>query len=519
MDRPDENEAKVALVTDSSQKQARRCLREWVAAAFFVAAAGIGCLIYFQGQPSFRSELLITAGSSTGLRSQIARRLAQAAGTQGLTLKVQGSLGSIDALDKVDRGVLDLALVQGGLDPARHPRVRQVAAMYVEPLHLLVKPELHATVQRNLSSLRGKTVNLSVSGSGTHELARDVLQFAGLSPPLNGSSGDYQVMTASYQELESQIDSRNLPDAIFTVSALPSPLVRHLVVRRNYRLVALPFGEAFSLGSFDKTEAGRNPSGSADHDDVTRSRIYSTLIPAFTYGVEPPSPPEPLPTFGPRLLLVARASVPKQTVRLILEAIFSSEFSQYTRPALVPGLLDLAPEYPGHPGTAEYRAYHQPLQAGYVLDLLEKATSLSGAFAGALFCLWHWWRQYHRRRRDLGFETYMVRVAEVERKALDLEHRAMLDLKELLDLQVELNRLKNEAIARFAEGKLEGEALISGFIAHVNDARNYLNQLILHERENLEDRARFENRSSRELWHEKMGHGPEEIERATSQPG
>jgi len=212
-------------VTDSSQKQARRYLREWVAAAFFVAAAGIGCLIYFQVQPSFRSELLITAGSSSGLRSQIARRLAQAARTQGLTLKVQGSLGSIDALDKVDRGVLDLALVQGGLDPAHHPRIRQVAAMYVEPLHLLVKPELHASVQRNLASLRGKTVNLSVSGSGTHELALDVLQFAGLRPPLNGSSGDYQVVMASYQELESQIDSRNLPDAIFTVSALPSPLV------------------------------------------------------------------------------------------------------------------------------------------------------------------------------------------------------------------------------------------------------------------------------------------------------
>ena len=95
----------------------------------------------------------------------------------------------------------------------------------------------------------------------------------------------------------------------------------------------------------------------------------------------------------------------------------------------------------------------------------------------------------------------------------------MLDLKELLKLQVELNRLKNEAIARFAEGKLEGEALISGFIAHVNDARNYLNRLILHERENLEDRARFENRSSRELWHEKMGHGPEEVDHATTHPG
>jgi hypothetical protein len=379
---------------------------------------------------------------------------------------------------------------------------------------------LHTSVQRNLASLRGKTINLSVSGSGTHELALDVLRFAGLSPRLEDGSGDFQVTTASYQELESQIDGGNsLPDAIFTVSALPSPLARHLVVRRQYKLVALPFGEAFSLGSFDKSDAARSSATPAEHDDVTRTRIYTTLIPAFTYGVEPPSPPESLPTFGPRLLLVAHASVPRQAVRLLLEAIFSSEFSQYSRPPLVPALLDLPPEYPWHPGTTEYRSYHQPLHAGYVLDLLANASSLTGALAGALFFLWQWLRQYDRRRRELGFESYMVRVADIEKKALELEHRAMLDLKELLKLQVELNRLKNEAIARFAEGKLEGEALISGFIAHVNDARNYLNRLILHERDNLEDRARFENRPSRELWHEKMGHKPEELDHMTTRPG
>jgi hypothetical protein len=265
-------------------------------------------------------------------------------------------------------------------------------------------------------------------------------------------------------------------------------------------------------GGTDGTAARR------EVDDVTRFRIYPTLIPAFTYGVEPPTPAEPLPTFGPRLLLVAHESIPARAVRGVLEAIFSGEFAQYYRPPLDPTLLDLAPEYPWHAGTLEYREYHKPILAGEVVDLLEKATSLAGAVAGAVFFLWQWLRQYYRRKRETGFESYMVKVAAIEQKALDLELGAMLDLKELLRLQVELSRLKNEALARFAEGSLEGEELISGFVAHVNDARNYLTRLILHERDNLENRAQSENRPAEELWEEAVGEWPAEIRADAATP-
>ena len=251
---------------------------------------------------------------------------------------------------------------------------------------------------------------------------------------------------------------------------------------------------------------------------MARFRIYPTLIPAFTYGVEPPSPPEPLATFGPRLLLVAHKSISPLAVRRVLEAIFSGEFAQYYRPPLDPSLLDLAPEYPWHLGTDEFREYHKPILAGDVVDLLEKTTSLAGAIAGALFFLWQWLRQYYRRKRELGFEAYILKVAAIEQKALDLELGAMLDLKELLRLQVDLSRIKNEALSRFAEGRLEGEALISGFVTHVNDARNYLTRLILHERDNLENRAQSENRPAEELWFETIGEWPGEIRQAPREP-
>jgi hypothetical protein len=97
-----------------SWKYTRRYLREALAAALFLSAVGIGLFVYFSDQSSFHRELTITAGSSSGSRSQIARRLREEAKKQGLKLKVIESEGSKQALERVDRGLLDLALVQGG---------------------------------------------------------------------------------------------------------------------------------------------------------------------------------------------------------------------------------------------------------------------------------------------------------------------------------------------------------------------------------------------------------------------
>ena len=397
-----------------------------------------------------------------------------------------------------------MAFVQGGLDPSFHPHVRQLAALHIEPLHLLVRPALHDLAAANLTALRGKTVNLGPDGSGTQDLARDVLSFAGLEPAGENRPGGYQAMTLSYGELLVERDPARLPDAVFSVSALPSPIVRTLAVRHHYRLVALPFGDAFALDALNRGPSDVREGRPGPRSDVSKVKIYPAVIPPFTYGVEPPTPPREVGTFGPRLLLVTRENVRSRPVRQILETVFSPTFAQISKPPLDATLLEMAPEYPLHPGALEYIQFNKPLMAGDVIDLLEKGASLAGAIVGALFFLWQWMRQHFRRKRELGFESYMLKVAAIEEKALALEMMASLEVKELLSLQRELGRLKNEALARFAEGKLEGGQLLSGFVSHVNDSRNYLNRLILHERDNLEDRVKNERRSAQSVWTEAL---------------
>lgn len=484
----------------------RKVGREWLAAALGVAAIGLAIAVYVRGTRPPIYRLTMTAGSIQGLRNQIAERLAADAAKRRIPIHVVGTTGSSEALDRVDSGSLDLALVQGGLGPGKRTNVRQVATLHVEPLHLLVKEEHHEEVSRSLEALRGKTVNLSEPGSGTYDLAMEVLKFAGLTPRAEGVPGDFTLATMGYRELESERVPGRLPDAAFMVSALPSPVARHLVLKHHYRLVPLSFGEAFSLDVLRHDVPTLSTRRGADN--VERVHVYMTEIPAYTYGLEPPVPPKSIATLGTRLLLVANTNVNPKAVRRVVETIFSPEFAQLARPPLDAKLLDLAPELEWHPGTLQYLERNKPLIAGDAVDFMEKGTSLIGALLGGVFFLWQWWKQRYRRKRELGFEAYMLKVTAIERQAHQFEVGAVLDLKELLRLQAELSQLKGEALDKFAEGDIEGEELFSGFVSHVNDTRSYLTRLILHERESLEKRARFERRSPEALWHEAVGDTP-----------
>ncbi len=417
--------------------------------------------------------------------------------------------GSEEALQALESGRVDAALMQGGLEMVDHPGLRQVAVLHVEPLHLLVKEEIYRAVARNLAGLRGKVVNLGERGSGTYLLAMEVMAFSGLRAKV-----DYTESTHSYADLERESQGSRLPDAVFSVSTLPSPIARHLVTQHHYRLMSLPFREAFALGALDQEHARPHPLGETA-TRIDRRYVYDATIPAFAYEIEPGVPPEAIHTLGTRLLLVARKNIAATTIRRLLEVVFNSPFSQVLQPPLDARLLEAPPELPWHDGTIDYVRRNSPLIAGDVIDLLEKEVSILGVLVGGLFCLSQWLRRRYRWRRERSFEAYILQVAQVERRALVLARAPTLDLPALLRLQEDLTRIKGEALQRFADGELDGEELMSGFLAHASDARDFLMRLILHQRDNLEDLARAQRRPAEALWNEAVG----ELTLAPAVPG
>ena len=411
--------------------------------------------------------LRVSAGSELGRRHEIAEVLQQLARERGLRLELVPTAGSAASLERVAGRSLAVALVQGGL-PAGSA-IREVAPLALEPMHLLVR---EPAILR-LEDLRGRSVDLSTPGSGTRELALELLELVHLRP-----ERDFEEATLSYDQLMNK-PAAELPDAIFHVSSLPSPVAEHLLRHRGYRLLPLPYARAMHMR------------------DVA---VREGVIPAYGYGASPPHPSADLPTIATRMLIVARDDVDDDAIRRLLEIVSSEALAR--RAELSPiGAAELAePELPLHDGARAWLARNDPLITPEIIDNVESLRSFLVSAVIALILLWRWWRA----RQMKGFDLYLQGVTKLEREVLQLELEADLDLPRLLTIQRRLGELKNEALEGYAEGKISSADLLNSFLAHVTDVRAYLNALVLHERERLEKKARrdpeHEDAIRRELW-------------------
>ncbi len=417
--------------------------------------------------PTF--DLSMTAGASEGRRAQIAEHLVDECERRGVHVRLHETFGSEEALAEVGKGDLDVALVQGGLDAPRS--VREVAPLMLEMLHLLVHPEVPVV---KLEDLRVRRVNLSPRGSGTHTLALQVLSLAGLRP-----GRDFEESNLTYEQLL-ELPRERLPDAVFHVSSLPSPVADYLVDHHGYRLIDVPVAQALAL---------RNPS------------IREATIPAYAYG--PGVPAAPITTVATRMLFVAHDSVDPQAVRRLVEAVYSDRFERSAMLPVHDGESLLAhPEYELHEGTTQYLRRHERLLTPETIDNLESLRSFFVSFAVAIFLAWRWFRA----RQLQGFDDYIKRVNDLEKRIMRFERRASLDIDGLLALRRELQRVKVRGLEAYAGGRMASAELLSSFLLHINDVRDQVDDLLLHARERLEKKARrtgdIENEDAlvEELW-------------------
>jgi TRAP-type uncharacterized transport system substrate-binding protein len=448
---------------------------KWVATVAGLGALALALFFLFHSPTERSHRLRMTAGSRLGTRHYLAEALKADVAGEALELELHDSPGSEADLDAVNNHTLDVALVQGGLSGADRPNVRQVLSLHMEALHLLVKKELFGAVSQHLGALEGKTVNLGEAGSGNHSLAVEVLAFAGLHARSSTQPHGYVPLEMGRQELLAEQDRALLPDAVLLVSRLPSPTVRYLVTRRDYRLVALPFGEAFALESLGPE--GPGPEGPVTLSRVEKGHTYPTLISAFAYSVEPPVPPEPVLTLGTRLLLVAHRDVDPHAVRRLLEATLQSKVAKNGRPPIDAQVLDLPPEFPWHDGTRLYRERNRPVVSGTVVDVAHKGLAIFAAAASSLFVLWQWSKLRTHWAVGGGFNPYLRQVTRIEKQVLSLERGQPAEPGQLRALQEELTRLKTEAMDRFTQGDLGGQELLAGFLAQVADVRACLTRL------------------------------------------
>ena len=479
--------------------------RSWGALVLGVTALAAAGAFVVRRAPPAASRITLTAGYAGSTRALVATKLAAVLADRGVAGHLVDLPTTDQELEQVNAGAVDFALASEAyrIDGLSH--LREVAPLYVEALHLLVKEEFAGAISRSLANMRGHTVDLGPPGTASDGLATAVLTFAGLAPNRPGTAGGFVSHNLGYAELEailSRGDRAALPDAIFHLGTVPSKLAMRLVREAQYALVSLPFAEAFRLGAMltDGHMAGAATT-------IDREDLYDTVVPAFTYRIEPAVPAEPLHTLGTRLLLVAHDRVAPDTVETVLDAVFNSQFTRFTHPPLDRSVLARPPQLPQHAGTIAYLARDQPFVTNDNVDEVSNTLSIVGALVGGSLFLWQWLRQQRQSRRDQVFGQYMRQIAAIERHAAELELGAQLHLEPLVALQRELLQLKSEALDRFTAGDLGDQAALSDLLNPVNAARDHIGDLILHVRDNLEEQADEQGRSAQAVWAEAMHAG------------
>jgi TRAP-type uncharacterized transport system substrate-binding protein len=458
----------------------KRSVVRWLSTAAFLLVSlalvvlGGSLLARPWGTPTFQLNMLTDLDPN---RALLAKRIETEGKRHGLNVALsKRPYGALESLKLIDEpNPIEVALVPGGVAERDYPNVRQVTTLTLEPLHLLVRAAL---VDGGLARLKGRRVNLGPANTADHWLAQDVLAFAGLHAPAGGGTGDFVAETLSAQELsrrlarleglsgaERQKSMDELPDAVFLLSALPSILAKDLVTVAGFRLVPMPFADAYCLDKITPNKTGGIR--------IDRAIFSPATIPAYTYGVDPAVPATPCRTIATRLLLIAYAPTEPEAVARLLDTVFDGPVAGLAEPVPLRGQV---PQFPFHDGAERFMRRNEPVLSPEMVTTLAKAGGGLGALLSGCIAFYGFLRLRQLRR----FEAYFQEIRHIEliTRGQETDPHAPADpAARRAYLEDRLLDLKCRALRDFAEGGLKGEGLMAGIISLVNDTRNSVARL------------------------------------------
>ncbi len=122
------------------------------------------------------------AGRQGGAYYMAAAAFQEQARTLGFDIDIVETAGSVEALQKLENGEGDVAFIQGGVAAQADPeKVSTLATVSYEPLWIFYRKALAPDEPlSSLEQLAGKRIAIGEPNSGTNQLAKVVLQDAGI---------------------------------------------------------------------------------------------------------------------------------------------------------------------------------------------------------------------------------------------------------------------------------------------------------------------------------------------------
>ena len=198
------------------------------------------------GDTSRRFASLGTAGTGGiyyPLGGALARMIGEAVPGLQVTAEVTG--GSVENLNRVAAGEMDIGMAIGttlvqaarGTDAGRYSAIRIIAPLYPNVAHILAAPGLAIDL---LSEAGGLRISLGAPGSGTEQMARDILAAHGL------SVDDIRPQYLSFAESATALRDNAIDIAILSVG-YPAAAVLEATTTGGVRLLPIESGPLQAL--------------------------------------------------------------------------------------------------------------------------------------------------------------------------------------------------------------------------------------------------------------------------------
>ena len=211
----------------------------WVLVALgAILLVGMIAQVFLSLPPRSFTFLTGREGGAYYLGSQLYQKIAA---EKGFTVKLVQTAGSVDALRMLEEGKGDVALVQGGVAVQGNPEiVSSLATVAFEPLWIFYRHTLSPDrLLDTLPLLKGLRIGIGETGSGTNQLARQLLSDAGI------DESNTTLLELPTSATHAALQEGTM-DVAFIVANTESPALREIIADRSLDLVNLRHAEALA---------------------------------------------------------------------------------------------------------------------------------------------------------------------------------------------------------------------------------------------------------------------------------
>ena len=480
-----ENSSAADRAAQQQQQQRRRRLLQ-VGLAVLLVLLPVLLHVVYRSVTSLPRQVTLAMGPEGGRYEQFMSQLADELQRRGVNVTLRRTEGSLEHLQLLQKGQVDLALYQANPGTVLSTRTEQttdsssdrvtfVANVYSEVVHLLVR---HEAGINSVAELDGRRVSLSAKESGDHAMARLLLNHFGL------SEGAIQAEFLDYSEIEQKFGDATL-DAAFVVTDLDAPVLQSLVGQGTCRLLSVPHRDAL----------------------VRRQPLIGTgTVPAGYYALRPePRPAEQVESVSVHAQLLSADQVSGVLVETVTLIVLDPTFQKRNRLGeLLSGNEDFArnqPEFQMHP--AALRVYNPELRSlvdPALIDVTEGLRSLIASLLIAGFVAWRWWKRRTERSETHRLETYVEALEEVERLQVRLDSgrtSSVSDIDELQQMLDKVTELRWQAMEDLSVHDQMEDAAVGNFLNMCNALTSKINAKL--------SRARLDRRFDELIAHDGAG--------------